>query len=71
MMENRTYEYVDYDMNKCIHVIDRWMLAQVVKISMGDIFVNSIHLEKKSTGDIYYYPYKWSLIIYYSEYEKK
>ena len=68
-MKNYTYEYVDYNINKCIHVINRWMQAQVVRISMGDIFVNTIHIEKKSTGDIYY-PYKWSLKINYSENEK-
>ena len=69
-MENHTYEYFDYDINKCIGVINRWMQAMVVKMSMGDVFVNSIHVEKKSTGDVSY-PYKWSLKINYSENERE
>lgn len=69
-MGNSTYEFQDYDINKCIHAIDRWMQAMVVEMSMGNLFVNSIHIEKKSTGE-FLFPYKWLLKINYSENERK
>jgi hypothetical protein len=61
----KTFIFVNYNYNKCIEVIDRWLQAQVTEIDKGNIALHSIHLEKVY-NEITTFT-KWQLNIEYFE----